>query len=834
MKTFSQEAILHSWTVTRISAEQRSSTQSPDAQAETRQLAARVSFGGRLLPSQQNIGLRRHVIMDNAAVYGGMGALGATVAAWMCQRGASQLQLLGRTGRGGQGEAAAVRFGASACVTALRCDAATASGALAASVHGRVGRGGGRLRGVLHAGGVLRDATLLNQSAGAGAAVFGAKVQSTWAAARAWAGAGALDSEVLFSSVAALLGSAGQANYAAANAALDAWAQALHARGCVSTSVQWGAWAGAGMASGDGGGTLQRLERMGLGALSPQHGLGALQSVLSDGLRAGCGLAGRAQPVVVASPFAWPRFLDSARRELPFFDEFAASLRASSASTPASLPAAGGAAYVVPGDAAQRRAFLAAQVAAAVRGLLGADVGAEEPLMEAGLDSLGAVELKNALQRAVGSELPATVMFDYPSVRALVGFLHAQMPDAASTPAAGSAAVPLPRDVGDGAPLIDVVGMAGAETLASCGGVVVSQDTCLAVPHARWDTDEHSAALGDCAPGFSAFVSNVDGFDAHGFSISDSEAVVMDPQQRLLLESAAEVWLAAGSFACSARAEAGVFVGVAGLDYVTLVRAHVGGTNAFMGTGGTLSVAAGRLSYSFALRGPALSVDTACSSSLVGAHLACTSLRQRECPAAAACGVNLFLTPHTTGVFSRAGMLSPDGRCKTLDAGADGYARGEACRTVLLESKSCDAATFAVVLGSAVNQDGRSSSLTAPNGPAQQNVLRAALRSRATGMACELQVMELHGTGTPLGDPIEVGAVAAVLLPQRTAPLTLQSAKSCIGHCETAAGVAGLMQLAAGLGAALPTPLLHLRCPNAHVTSVLRLAGQSSGAADAP
>jgi acyl transferase domain-containing protein len=192
--------------------------------------------------------------------------------------------------------------------------------------------------------------------------------------------------------------------------------------------------------------------------------------------------------------------------------------------------------------------------------------------------------------------------------------------------------------------------------------------------------------------------------------------------------------------------------------------------------------------------------------------------------------VNLFLTPHTTGVFSRAGILSPVGRCKTLDADADGYARGEACRTVLLESKSCDAATFAVVLGSAVNQDGRSSSLTAPNGPAQQDVMRGALRSRATGMACELQVMELHGTGTPLGDPIEVGAVAAVLLPHRTAPLTLQSAKACIGHCETAAGVAGLMQLAAGLGAALPTPLLHLRTPNAHVTSVLRLAVQSTSA----
>jgi acyl transferase domain-containing protein len=249
-----------------------------------------------------------------------------------------------------------------------------------------------------------------------------------------------------------------------------------------------------------------------------------------------------------------------------------------------------------------------------------------------------------------------------------------------------------------------------------------------------------------------------------------------------------------------------------------------------MGTGGTLSVVAGRLSYSFALSGPAMSVDTACSSSLVGTHLACTSLRQRECPAAAACGVNLFLVPYTTGVFSRAGMLSAEGRCKTLDATADGYARGEGCRTLLLESKS-GVVSFAAVLGSAVNQDGRSSSLTAPNGPAQQDVMRIALGSCAPGSACELRVMELHGTGTPLGDPIELGAVAAVLLPHRTAPLTIQSAKSCIGHCETAAGVAGVMQLVAGLCDAQPTPLLHLRSPNVHVTSVLRLAAQSSSAA---
>jgi acyl carrier protein len=326
---------------------------------------------------------------------------------------------------------------------------------------------------------------------------------------------------------------------------------------------------------------------MGMGALAPQQGLSALQSVLCGGARCGGGLGG-ALAQVAASPFVWERFLAGGGRDAPFFSEFAtADERAGGGAVrPGASAGARGAAAATQLEVAERRAFLASQVAATVRGLLGADVGADEPLMEAGLDSLGAVELKNALERTVGAELPATVMFDYPSVGALVGYLQSQL---ALAPAEESAtptqAAPQLSEAGGAASaqLIRVVAMAGRSTLAACGGVVVMQDTSVPVPHARWDRDEHSSMLAECAPGFSSFITAVDMFDAHSLSVPEAEAVVMDPQQRLLLEVASELWQSASSSSRSTRGEAGVYVGVAGLDYTALVHAHIGGLRARAG-----------------------------------------------------------------------------------------------------------------------------------------------------------------------------------------------------------------------------------------------------------
>jgi 3-oxoacyl-(acyl-carrier-protein) synthase len=260
---------------------------------------------------------------------------------------------------------------------------------------------------------------------------------------------------------------------------------------------------------------------------------------------------------------------------------------------------------------------------------------------------------------------------------------------------------------------------------------------------------------------------------------------------------------------------------------------HVHGVTAYTATGNTLSVASGRISYTFGLRGPALTVDTACSSSLVSLHTAFNAITLGQCTQAVNAGANLMLSVDTPAAFAKSGMLAADGRCKTLDAAADGYVRAEAAGAYFLQASNTQTLSevvYAVLRATSINQDGRSSSLTAPNGPAQQDVIRAALSAAEIHLA-ELTGVEMHGTGTGLGDPIEIGALAAVVEGRKTTnsialPLVLMAGKSLIGHSEPAAGVMGIAhaQLAVNGNAALP--LLHLHSVNAYIAPVLK---QSAG-----
>lgn len=330
-------------------------------------------------------------------------------------------------------------------------------------------------------------------------------------------------------------------------------------------------------------------------------------------------------------------------------------------------------------------------------------------------------------------------------------------------------------------------------------------DAVTEIPADRWSLDALYDADPD-APGkmttrYGAFLEQVDRFDAEFFGISPREAASMDPQQRLLLEVSWEALEHAGHAPGSiAGTRAGVYVGIANNDYGRALFAHPELIDPYFTTGTTFSVAAGRLSYFLGLHGPSIAVDTACSSSLVALHLACQGLRLRECDLALAGGVNLILTPEININFSKARMMASDGRCKTFDAAADGYVRGEGCAMVVLR-RMADALSdgdriLAVIRGSAVNQDGRSGGLTAPNGPAQEAVIRAALEV-AHIPANAIGYVEAHGTGTPLGDPIEVGALGNVLGDGRDAgqPLAIGSVKTNIGHLEAAAGIAGVVKV---------------------------------------
>ena len=329
----------------------------------------------------------------------------------------------------------------------------------------------------------------------------------------------------------------------------------------------------------------------------------------------------------------------------------------------------------------------------------------------------------------------------------------------------------------------------------------------IRVPADRWDadayySDDHTVPGTICNRDGGFLTSwKPDEFDAEFFNIAPREAAAIDPQQRLLLEVAWEALENAGIDPHSIRgSQTGVFIGLTTNDYYHSVASKLRREqiDAYIPFGNAPNFAAGRLSYFLGARGPAVVLDSACSSSLVSIHLACESLRRRESDAALAAGVNLILSPENSIACSRFGMLSPDGTCKSFDADANGYVRSEGCGVVVLkrlEDAQRDGDTvLAVVRGSAVNQDGASSGQTVPNGPAQQALMRQALHAARLAPS-DVDYIEAHGTGTGLGDPIELDALAEVYGDRDgSAPLVLGSVKTNLGHLESAAGVTGFIK----------------------------------------
>ena len=350
-------------------------------------------------------------------------------------------------------------------------------------------------------------------------------------------------------------------------------------------------------------------------------------------------------------------------------------------------------------------------------------------------------------------------------------------------------------------------------------------DAIREVPPSRWDVDAFydpdPDVPGRIATRWGGFLDDIDRFDPKFFGIAPREAQSLDPQQRLLLEVAWEALEDAAIAPDSLHGTStGVYVGLCNSDYAQMLLAGDGEDfDMYLSTGNAGSVASGRLSYVLGLQGPAMTVDTACSSSLVAVHLAVQSLRSGGCRAALAGGVNVILSPKTTMTLSRAKMMAADGRCKAFDSRADGFVRGEGCGLIVLKRLSDAEAdgdrVLAVIRGSAVNQDGRSNGLTAPNGPSQVAVIRAAIHDAGVEPG-DVGYVETHGTGTALGDPIEAQALGAALGPGRSAQhrLMIGTAKTNLGHLESAAGIAGLIKVVLSLGHREIPPMLHLRQRN--------------------
>ncbi len=355
------------------------------------------------------------------------------------------------------------------------------------------------------------------------------------------------------------------------------------------------------------------------------------------------------------------------------------------------------------------------------------------------------------------------------------------------------------------------------------------RDAISEVPKDRWDADEffdpEPGVPGKVVTRRAGFVDDVTGFDAPFFGMSTREVRLLDPQHRLLLEMAWTAIEHSGTAPTElADTNTGVFVGLSTHDYLGMASDELTypEIEAYMAIGTSNAAAAGRISHRLGLRGPSVAVDTACSSSLVAIHQACQALRLGECDLALAGGANVLLTPATMITFSHAHMLAPDGRCKTFDAAADGYVRGEGCGVIVIK-RLADAIEDgdrirAVIRGSAINQDGASGGLTVPNGVAQQRVIADALK-RSDLAPRDVGYLEAHGTGTSLGDPIEAQAAGAVLGVGRDAgqPLLIGSAKTNIGHLEAAAGIAGVIKVVLSLENELLPAHLNFENPSPHI-----------------
>ncbi|MCP3097313.1 SDR family NAD(P)-dependent oxidoreductase [Myxococcus sp. K15C18031901] len=788
----------------------------------------------RLLPSAPSRGLAPAPLRAEATylVTGGLGGLGLHVARWLVSRGARNLVLLGRRGLperaqwpsisrdsdvGRQLAAIEALEAGGAVVQALSADVADM--VRMEEVLGALQRGAAPLKGVIHAAGVSTQVSLEAMDEAALTAILRPKVMGGWVLHELTRGLD-LDFTVYFSSGSAVWGSAQMGHYAAANQFLDALAHHRRACGQHALSIDWGPWSAEGMVDEEG---LRWFERIGVRGVSVEGGLQLLGELLALDVT---------QRSVAQVDWGLFKSVYEARAPRPLLESLGPPA-ASAVERGGRTDGGEALTQLRKATPARRKELVTSWVREEVARVLGftssASVKLEQGFFDTGMDSVTAVELRRRLCARFDVSLPATIAFDRPTVAALSTYLLTDAlrleveAKAEAGPATSHVREPI-AIIGIGCRVPQASGPDAFWRLLE-GGV----DAIREVPASRWKVDDYydprPGTPGKTYTRWGGFLDDADQFDAQFFGISPREAANMDPQQRLLLEVAWESLEHAGlAPARLANTRTGVFVGIGSNEYAVLngVGSASAVGDAYIATGNDASFAAGRLAYLLRLQGPTMSLNTACSSSLVAVHLACQALRSGEANLALAGGVNMTLAPHSTIYLAQLRALSPEGRCKTFDASADGYVRSEGCGIVVLkrlsDAKRDGDDILAVIRGSAVNHDGPSSALTVPNGDAQQQVLRAALANAGIAPS-EVDYLEAHGTGTSLGDPIEVRAAATVLGEGRAPEqrLMVGSVKTSVGHLEAAAGIAGLIKVVLAHRHGVVPPHLHLKRLNPHI-----------------
>ncbi|CAL9567433.1 hypothetical protein SUDANB58_04767 [Streptomyces sp. enrichment culture] len=678
------------------------------------------------------------------------------------------------------------------------------------------------LKGIIHTAGTLNDATLTNQTPTHLDTTLTPKADAAWHLHQATTHLD-LTHFILYSSAAATLDGAGQANYAAANAFLDALAHHRTRHGLPAHSLGWGLWnTGQGMATNLTRHDLARLDSGPLLHLTTAENLAQFDAALTT-----------------RRPALLPVRINPRHPGLPLTANLRPATPARPTAHTAEQAAEGPTAVTrLSGlQPAERARAVLDLVRTHVAGVLHHDspsaVDPKRAFTEIGFDSLSSVELRNRLNKVADLRLPATLVFDHPTPQALADHLNDKLFGDAT---AAVPAIPVAPSDADPDEPIAIVGM-------SCrfpGGVTSPEELWELLAEGRdgvstfpADRGWHIEEIFDPEPGKPGKTYSIEGgflhdaadFDAEFFGISPREALATDPQQRLLLEASWEALERAGLDPHALRgSRTGVFTGIMYHDYASrLGNSPVPeGVDAYLGNGSLGSVASGRVSYTLGLEGPAVTVDTACSSSLVALHWAIQALRNGECSLALAGGATVMSTPDTFIDFSRQRGLASDGRIRSFAEAADGTGWGEGVGVLVVERLS-DARrnnhpVLAVVRGSAVNQDGASNGLTAPNGPSQQRVINQALAAAHLSPA-DIDAVEAHGTGTVLGDPIEAQALIATYGQDRPAdhPLWLGSIKSNIGHTQAAAGVAGVIKMVMAMRHGVLPKTLHVDEPSKKV-----------------
>ncbi|WP_057367527.1 type I polyketide synthase, partial [Mycobacterium tuberculosis] len=754
-------------------------------------------------------------------ITGGTGMAGSAVARHVVARhGVRNLVLVSRRGPDAPGAAELVAelAAAGAQVQVVACDAADRAALAKVIADIPVQH---PLSGVIHTAGALDDAVVMSLTPDRVDVVLRSKVDAAWHLHELTRDLD-VSAFVMFSSMAGLVGSSGQANYAAANSFLDALAAHRRAHGLPAISLGWGLWDQASaMTGGLDAADLARLGREGVLALSTAEALELFDTAM-----------------IVDEPFLAPARIDLTALRAhavavpPMFSDLAsAPTRRQVDDSVAAAKSKSALAHRLHGlPEAEQHAVLLGLVRLHIATVLGnitpEAIDPDKAFQDLGFDSLTAVEMRNRLKSATGLSLSPTLIFDYPTPNRLASYIRTELAglpqEIKHTPAVRTTS----EDP------IAIVGMAcrypgGVNSPDDMWDMLIQgRDVLSEFPADRgWDLaglyNPDPDAAGACYTRTGGFVDGVGDFDPAFFGVGPSEALAMDPQHRMLLELSWEALERAGIDPTGLRGSAtGVFAGVMTQGYGMFAAEPVEG---FRLTGQLSSVASGRVAYVLGLEGPAVSVDTACSSSLVALHMAVGSLRSGECDLALAGGVTVNATPTVFVEFSRHRGLAPDGRCKPYAGRADGVGWSEGGGMLVLQRLS-DARrlghpVLAVVVGSAVNQDGASNGLTAPNGPSQQRVVRAALANAGLS-AAEVDVVEGHGTGTTLGDPIEAQALLATYGQDRGEPgepLWLGSVKSNMGHTQAAAGVAGVIKMVLAMRHELLPATLHVDVPSPHV-----------------